>query len=306
MAITAKNILTKYLGYIAYTYIALGIISSIVSAHYSASLGTPFADSISETIANTLKGNFHNNTLFLVAWFLFAYAWVTAAGYALIKTLCLLPKHWCIGLSTLIGLLLCYIGMEYFAPVYRHAMKPENQWINLSCQVIVGTGFYLLGWSARLFNIKFNSLYAFIVLTAIILALRENSLVTSLVMAWSHYPSGFYVATFIAISGIYSCFFLATIASKGIAPLRLMRKIGDESKVIMSYHLLSLIATDYAFYLIGKFNFVGVSSSHHYVFPGSMPIYVAIGVLAPIAAKALITRVIHRLMPNRNISTITH
>jgi len=303
----AKNIATKYIGYIIATYVALGTIASIISAHYSASLGKPFSGSLYSTITDTLNGNFHNNVLFLVSWFLFAYAWVTAIGFCVLKALCKLQKISCLTSSIALAMALCFVGMDYIGPAFRSSgITPENQWMNLLCQVVVGTGFYLLGWSARLANLRFNSLYLFIFLTAVFLVLREHRLVTSLVMSWSHYPSGFYVAITLAISGIYATFFLASLTSKGIGNLKLLRKIGDESKVIMSYHILSLVALDYVFYLLGQFNFKGVSLAVHYFFPGSMPLYVAVGVLLPLAVKELIAMANRTAIRTIQAKTVTH
>lgn len=286
----------KQFFYLLYTFVILALIGAFVTKFFGIKTGNFYTGDFFGSVALAFKSNLSNNKLFIVAWFLLAYWIVSIAFASVFKTLAIV-KHEKIRKTFLmvIGVVLGFMAVNVFAELY-HLNKSIS--VLVLSQACFGMMFYCAGYVFR--DILFDSLniYAFVIITAILLILRNYGLATSTGMSWAAYRDGFYVSSFTAFSGIYAVFLISKmISSQG--ELKLFREVGRSSRDIMSYHILCFVSLDIIFSYILSYKISGTDAySNHFYDKWTWPVYVTFAVLTPTTISY-----IYRSMKNRLAST---
>lgn len=302
-----KDILFKYYVYIIYTYLVIGCVAVVLKMFYPVNVGVPFREGIIDTIYLAVKGNLHTNRLFMVAWFLFAYAFVLILFRAI--NACLHKFDYAPKTLLLFVLFMAaaWMGIGVLSPDFREfvsAKIPAPQYINFMSQVSVGLAFYTLGYLARSVGLRFDSLLVFLLFTCLVYVFRKFGVLTGLIMSWSDYRDGFGMSLFEAVSGIYAVFFVATVFAKALGSVSWFKRIGDDSKIIMSYHLVAFLLIDLFFHKFGFYNMIDAGADH-FKFKGSLAVYVIGGLLIPIAFGCAYDFVCSRLIAFKQNSART-
>lgn len=273
----------KQFFYLIYTFVILALIGMLITNFFNINTGNVYTGNLIDSIALAFKSNLSNNKLFIVAWFLLAY-WIISIVFASVFKSLAVIKHETLKKTIIIviGVVLGFIAVNVFAELYH--LNKSLPLLVLS-QVCFGMMFYCAGYVFR--DILFDSLniYTFVIMTAILLILRNYGLATSTGMSWAAYRDGFYVSSFTAFSGIYAVFLISKmIATQG--ELKLFREIGRSSRDIMSYHILCFVSLDIMFSYILSYKISGTDAySNHFYDKWTWPVYVAFAVLVPTAAS---------------------
>lgn len=262
------SVIKKHIPYIVYTYVITGLICLFLWEKYAFSAGQPFADSLTGTISLAYKNNMHNNQIFLVAWFLIAYSIVSLIYPFLIK---FLKEKKLIIFSTSAILMVAMYKIAGQGPV-------SPQYINISLQVAVGGFFYCSGWIMRNKINTFRNVWAFFLVSIVMIFLTQTGQVVNFSMAWGVYPTGLLLQIVGCIAGIYATMFFSNLSQDSSILSKLISDIGIESRVIMSYHLtfFSLLSI-YFSVTLG----VTVSMQSPYITPYTWYAYTIIGIMAP-------------------------
>ncbi|NLS14231.1 acyltransferase family protein [Vibrio sp. SM6] len=204
------------------------------------------------------KHNNHNNSLFMVGWFIIAY-FSTSVIFKIILTN-IKPETSKINML-IFGVTLGITGIEVISPYY-HTNK--TWWVNVICQVCVGIMYFSIGYCLR---DKIGKIIKFSVglLSAFILGLLVFSgIAHELGMSWSQYPDGFLVHLATSLLGIVSVLSFAKKLNKTILKGHLIM-IGQFSKSIMTLHILWLVITGLCLGFIGIVDINKISALHHEV-----------------------------------------
>ena len=281
---TIKSITVKHLWYIVYTYLIISAIAMLINHYFGISTGDIYKSGPLSSIENTFKRNFHNNGFFLVAWFLFSYALVS-----LLSRIILYIKQEALVLS--IALILGLVGMDYVSQLYT---ETSNQAYNLLTQVLVGSMFYLIGYVFKGTLLSIKSLYIPLISIAAIFTMKNFGVLGGLLMSWSKYPQGFFFHTLSSLLCICTVLAITNAAAIQDKKLNLLALIGSESKVIMSYHLLSFSVIDIFFYQLGMYDIKNASYLHHYSTPLYWFLYILAGIALPIITSGALNAIKNR------------
>lgn len=268
---SVNSIFKKHILYIVYTYIIIGLMAIILLSEINPlSTKNIFQSGFFETISFTLKNNFHNNSFFLVAWFLFSYSIVSLVCNVLIKTI--KREVFIIPFALLLG----YVAVDYISLFYKDS---KEQYLNVITQVMYGGMFYLLGYSLRNLLYKLNSIYIPFIIICILFTEKNMSMLYGMIMSWSSYHKGFFNHTLNAFLCIILIFSIANIIAT--KKYKLLIAIGNSSKSIMSYHLISFILLDLIFYYFGYIQAGKISGLSHYSTKEFWYLYIIIGLSIP-------------------------
>ncbi|WP_368878080.1 acyltransferase family protein [Proteus mirabilis] len=282
-----KSILRKHILYIIYTYIIIGSIATFILNDISPlAINKIFKNGFFDTILFTLKSNFHNNSFFLVAWFLFAYSIVSICSNILIS---IVKNKFTL---FFIALTLGYFAVEYLSIDYKNN---KLQGVNLLIQVMYGTMFYIIGYIFKKDIFKLNQVYIPIIILVILFTEKINFNMKVMVMSWSQYPDGFIMHSMNAILCIIFIFSVCSLISS--KEYKIIKLIGRHSKSIMSYHLLSFILLDFLFSLIWKYDLSNIRGLSHYSTKEFWFLYVIVGVFIPISIELFYNRIIIKIKP---------
>ena len=275
-----KKVFTQYVLYTVVTYVIIGLISNFAASQFGLNLSNPLFGDISNIIKKAFLSNMHNNKLFMVAWFLVAYAIV----YVLTNIITTLTtrifkedKFIYIAISIVLGLL----AVAYLPQLYA---STKMQSLNLLCQVLVGMMFYSLGYLLKDNTFKFLTIYGFIISFSIVVFLVKLGVLSMFFMSWSKYPNGVMVSMTGAFCGIYCILYLAKLLAC-TEYNNLIRLIGSSSKSIMSWHMLTFLCLDIiiskmGYFDISKYNRAGYKSYNN---PNFWLLYIFAGLLVPLA-----------------------
>lgn len=231
-----------------------------------------FGDSILSTIQLALNGNLHNNYFFMVGWFLLSYMLVLSFAYPTLKLLSKLEARVSKLVILILALSIGYLAIEYYSPIYQSSKQQE---INLLSQVLAGSMFFYLGFALKDYIWKMlNPITAYILFLFFVYLKQEKILTFITIMSWSKYPHGLLLTLAAALIGIYIVIFVADMLSKyynGGGTFDLLRLIGQNSKPIMIFHLLSFTLVDVFFAELDLFtinpNSVGAHIKMSWAFP---------------------------------------
>ncbi|ABR74190.1 hypothetical protein Asuc_0820 [Actinobacillus succinogenes 130Z] len=148
-----------------------------------------------------------------------------------------------IGIALLIG----YLGIDVLSPIYN-----ENKLIywNILTQVMVGSMFFYFGVVFKSYIWKMlNPVFACF-LFLLLVYLKSDNLIGSLIMSWSKYQFGFFFSLLGALSGIYITFVISDMLAK-YGDFNLFRTIGKNSKSIMTFHLIAFTLINVIFEMLG-------------------------------------------------------
>ncbi|MGK0599334.1 acyltransferase family protein [Yokenella regensburgei] len=289
-----KKTVIDYYIYIAMIFIIVALMTNIIAAHYGAPLTNVLSSNIADIIKTTVKSNFHNNTNFLVAWFLFSYSIVFISSALILKSTSNLPDILQKCFILCIAILSGYIGMDIMAGKYHLS---GIYYYNTITQVLVGLMYYLLGKTLRNLVLKSRSIILFTAGISILFLTSKLGMTHPLEMAWSKYPDGFFYHLITSMSGIYCIAFISnTLAdSKNIKTLS---RIGNSSKYIMSWHMLIFFFIEQFLYHNGFFVALDAKGIDKPL--AFMPINIIAAILIPVTIK-IVTDMVLRSIKNKNI-----
>ncbi|MCU6277027.1 acyltransferase family protein [Enterobacter quasiroggenkampii] len=271
-----KGIAVKYLFYIFLAYIFLGCSAKLLHNIFNTSDMNVFGSGVISTVRLAVENNFHNNLFYIVGWFLFSYMLLLTIAMPVIRLLSMSktfikPEI----IITIFGLIVGYLAISYVSPEYKDS---KEFYLNTLSQVMVGMMFFCLGYSSK--GIIWNILNPYVAFSLFLLMyiLRQYGMVTTTYMSWSTYNDGFYMSLLSAICGIYITMLFANMLSK-YGDLNLSRYIGNNSKSIMTFHMLSFTLIDIAISSVGFFKINSSNIMQHFISPISFPLYMVLSIV---------------------------
>ncbi|HHR5811022.1 acyltransferase family protein [Providencia alcalifaciens] len=284
-SLISRNI-KKHGGYIFINYIIIAFIMTVFNEIYSVPVSNLIINnSIFDTISYVLDRNFHNNTFFLVAWFLFAYMIVS-----IIAPIIFIIKNRVLLFSIII--LIGYFSVNTLAIEYQQS---KIQSYNLITQVLVGLMYYSIGYLLKDFLLSSKSVAGILVAFFILIALHTNGKIAGMGMAWSSYSMGFWTHLLVSVTCAYIIFNITNIASSISDEVQLFSSIGKYSRSIMSYHLLSFLIIDLAFYYTGVYDIKKSGALNHYSDNRFYVIYISAGIIIPITLGFLSSNALRKI-----------
>ncbi|MDR9827246.1 acyltransferase family protein [Vibrio sp. FNV 38] len=286
-----KKIMRHYVGYYVVWYVAIAAITWLIVSFWSTRIVFHLGTGI-EVLSAPLRFNSHNNSLFMVGWFIVAYCMVSSL-FSVYLTVFRRFSH---SLKTLIfGLLIGYIGIEVLAPQFH----VERYWVwNLASQWCVGWMYFSIGY---VFNNmfedvleRFKNVFWLIASWGLLATLVKLGLAHELGMSWSDYPDGYGLHLLISLLGIIGVFTVSHTLQhlKGIDHLVW---IGRSSKPIMTLHMLCFVILDLTLVQFNILDSSTISALHHYVDPVFFWGYLVVGIYGPILTNRVLGLCLERL-----------
>lgn len=302
-----KKVFTQYVLYTSITYVIIGLISNYAANKFGIHLSNPLFGDVSNIIKKAFLSNMHNNKMFMVAWFLVAYAIVYVISNIITSiTTSIFKENKLIYIA--ISIVLGLIAVAYLPQLYA---STKMQSINLLCQVLVGMMFYALGYLFNKNILNILTAFGFIISFSIVIFLVKFGVLSMFFMAWSKYPNGAVVSIIGACCGIYCILYLAKLLAC-TEHNHLIRLIGSSSKTIMSWHMMTFLCLDIiiskmGYFDISKYNNTGYKSYNN---PNFWLLYIFAGLLVPVAfshvfqkIRNIIWQYILRLSTQRKTTT---
>lgn len=290
----------EYLLYTVVVFSLIGIISVVASNLFLVNLNNPFSGGPIYSVHNAFANNMHNNKLFLVAWFLVAYAIVYLISNVITTIARVFTKdarNAYIAISIISGVLaMCFLPDLY-------AMT-KSQSINLTCQVLVGMMFYASGYSIRNSEFKIINSYGFLLCFSVVVFLVKLGVLSMLVMSWSSYPNGVIVSLIGAYCGIYCVLYFAKLLSYTENNI-FIRLMGSSSKSIMSWHLVIFLLLDISISKMGYFNITEYNAKGYKVYNGKnfWLLYVFAGLIVPVAINIILNKFKNYLLQRSTVKS---
>lgn len=175
------------------------------------------------------------------------------------------------------------------------AAGKSSQIYNLSTQVMVALMFFMIGSSLRQFMHIFTSPILALSSCVIIYLLRNMGVTSDFIMSISSYPYGSVITITQSLCGIYVVMFISTAMSGKHYDWMLF--LGRRTKTIMSYHILSFVALDFAFYKAGMYSIEKTDAFIHFKSWYSMPLYVSFAIAVPAIANYTYSSIKNFLKP---------
>lgn len=276
------KVVRAHLGYYIVWYTLLALLTWAIVSSWQTSIVFYLGQGL-ESLWLPLAHNSHNNSLFMVGWFIIAYGLVSTL-FSLFITFVgsRVSKHSVVVLGLLIG----YLGIEVVAPYYH--LERNWPW-NLLCQVCVGWMFFSLGFVLKDVIKHLASVLCLVVSWSIVAMLVMLGLAHELGMSWSQYPDGFIGHVAVSLLGSAGIIAVAHACHKLAGSHHLMR-IGQWSKPIMTLHMTFFVILDLIFAKLGLFDGQAISALNHYISPLAFWLYLLVGIYGPIAVERWIIR----------------
>ncbi|ENI2449238.1 acyltransferase family protein [Escherichia coli] len=276
-------ILNKFVVYIASTFIIISLFTLILINIFGFSnLPNPLSWSLINIFVTTYKENFHNNSLFLVAWFLFAYMIaMTMLNFVCKLTTMLGIKNSGI-LISLIGIASGWFAIDYISADYRTSGDIN---LNYLCEFLVAFMFMSLGKVISFSVFNYISTTNATLFFLILVTLKYAGMASDISMSWSVYNHGFIDTMIQVFLCIYIVFYLSSVFSKSVKS-QIILAIGKNTKPIMSYHLLIFFIVDIVlqWLMIGDYKNSTALSGHNQQAP-YWALYVSCAILIPVIAS---------------------
>lgn len=287
------NIIKKHLVYIVVMYVFLALIFAILHQLYPIAYTSMWRGSVVDSLLYPIEKSFHGGSYFFVGWFLFAYAIVSLLCFVLVHIVSRFFSRPTTlqGAIAIVALAMGYAGMDYVAQAYQDS---KLFYLNLLAQVLVGSSFFLLGYSAKNLIMRLSGLYGFVAAFVFIYIMYQYDALEPLVIAWSNYQLGFVAQTLTALAGILAVFSIAKIVAH-YEHIPALQHIGRQTKPIMSYHILAFVLLDIVFSWFGLWDLHHTKALTHYHSPFTWPIYISVGLAIPMLLHATGKHVTRRL-----------
>ncbi|MDF1837291.1 MAG: hypothetical protein P1V35_05445 [Planctomycetota bacterium] len=274
---------TKSLGYVVIHYLLIGGLTMLTNSTFGTSIDVAFVgdgESSLGALTFPLERNMHNNSLFLVAWFVLAYL---AASQLFGLVLALVSRIWTGQTSRWVALALGLIGGWYGIDTLGPRYAAESRWVdNFTCQVLVGMMYFSVGHAVRPHLWVFRLIPVLLVSGILFISLAGQGLFPVSFMSWSQYPAGFWIQLVSSLLACACVLCLAYLASMAVRS-SFLEVVGRRSRDIMTWHVLVHVGVDLAFCGLGKYGYDEVKALSHYSSPGAWPFYIFAGVMIPIA-----------------------
>lgn len=289
----SANLIRKHLSYIVIVYVLLALIFSILHQLYPIAYTSMWRGNLLDSVLYPIEQSFHGGSYFFVGWFLFAYAIVSLLCFIVVNIVAKVTTSPALLQTTviLIAVLAGYAGMDYVADLYQTS---KVFYVNLLAQILVGSSFFLLGYVGKNLIMKHSGVYAFVAAFLLIYLMSQYDVLEPLVIAWSKYNVGFAYQTLTALAGIVAVFSVAkVIAHYEYIPI--LKRIGQQSKSIMSYHILAFVLLDIVFSWFGLWDLHKTKALNHYHSEFTWPIYIGLGIAIPMLLHAAYKQTAHKL-----------
>ena len=301
LKVVSIKLLKEYILYTAIVFILIGLISIVSSKLFLVNLSNPFSGGIISSVKDAFANNMHNNKLFLVAWFLVAYAIVYFTSNiitTITKVLMKDERYAYIIISFISGVLAIVFLPDLYA-------STKSQIINLLCQVLVGMMFYASGYLIKNIEFKIINTYGFMFCFSVVVFLVKLGVLSMLVMSWSSYPNGVIVSLIGAYCGIYCVLYFAKLLSYTEAN-KFIKLIGSSSKSIMSWHLVIFMLLDIALSKMGYFDIAKYTAKGYKVYNNQnfWLLYVFAGLIIPVVSNKLYSQ-LKSFILNKSSSLLT-
>ena len=228
----------------------------------------------------------HSVPFALTAWFLMAYAGAVVLCQFVLKRI----RQHVVVVCFVLGLVLYVGGVKLIAPRFLHT--PDTWYFNYATQVIVGSGFMLLGVAFARFRWPQGLLKSPATLLLLMLAYRLliwQFHPGDIGMVFSEYPAGVFVGGAAALLGTTIAILLADkLRSRWFAWLA---SVGAASKHVMAHHLFFLTVLNLMFVAAGWMALADVQNVFSkFAVRQTWPLYLAIGVGGSMALYTAIRR----------------
>lgn len=289
----SANLIKKHLSYIVIVYLLLALIFAMLHQLYPIAYTSLWRGNVLDSVLYPIEQSFHGGSYFFVGWFLFAYAIVSLLCFIVVSLLvkALSSPTQLQAAVLMIALLLGYAGMDYVADLYQTS---KLFYLNLLAQVLVGSSFFLLGYAGKHLIMKHSGVYGFIAAFVLIYLMSQYDVLEPLVIAWSKYQVSFVFQALTALAGIVAVFSIAKIIAH-YQHIPLLKHIGQQSKPIMSYHILAFVLLDIVFSWFGLWDLHKTKALNHYYSEFTWPIYIGLGIAIPMLLHALYQHTKHKL-----------
>lgn len=276
-----RKVWSQYVLYLLVWYCVIAFVTTLIKYYYPIKVSLYLGQSW-DLLIYPWRFNMHNNSLFMVAWFLVAYALssllfkIFISRYPKVNRPALL----------LLGLGIGYCGIYLFAPLY-HAVDgwgKSNWYLNILSQVCVGTMFIAFGYCLRSYLLQLASGMLCVLAVMVLLMLVGLDLLHPINMSWSRYPDGLFGHICAALLGTVAVLSLAGWYSRKEGQSTLLL-IGQHSKDIMTLHLLGLVVADLICAQLGWIELSAIRELNHFRQPQAWLLYCVLALLAPIAVR---------------------
>lgn len=278
-------ILNKFAIYILSTFLIIGFLTNILIDFFDFSnLHNPFSVSIFNTILTTYRENFHNNSLFLVAWFLFAYMIAMTMLNCICKFISMMGIKNKGVLISLLGLTSGWLAIDFISVEYK---TTGNITLNYLSEFLVAFMFMSLGKCISFNLFKYINTGNAIVFFIILVTLKYAGIASDIGMSWSIYPNGFINTTIQVFLCVYIVFYISSALSKATSS-KLLTVIGRNTKPIMSYHIFIFFVVDIVlqWMSIGDYRTSTAFSGHNQQAP-YWALYIASALIIPSLSSIL-------------------
>ncbi|MGG4603892.1 acyltransferase family protein [Paenalcaligenes sp. Me131] len=281
----ALGIVRKHLFYIAAVYVLIALVFAILHQLYPIAYTSMWRGNLLDSVLYPIEQSFHGGSYFFVGWFLFTYAIVSLLCFIVVSAVAKvitapIPLYATI---LLIALFSGYAGMDYVADVYQSS---KVFYFNLLAQILVGSSFFLLGYVGKNLIMKHSGVYAFVAAFVLLYLMSQYDVLEPLVIAWSKYNVGFVYQTLTALAGIVAVFSVAKVIAH-YEHIPLLKRIGQHSKPIMSYHILAFVLLDIVFSWFGLWDLHKTKALNHYYSEFTWPLYIGLGIAIPMVLHTL-------------------
>lgn len=245
-----------------------------------------------DILTNPLVRNFHNNSFFLIAWFLLAYTWATIVTRIIVSAVNNIVRYNRF-IYIIIWIIIWYIAIDYFSWIYK---AEKNQALNYAIQVAVWT-MYMLIWYASKNLLRKINVYWFIAVFSILYTIKERWW-GSFVMSWSNYSIWTIEALLVSFSWICAIIYISNCLELWQHWSNILNKIWFHTKDIMSFHLIVFLFIDFIFYLFWTYDISKSAPFIHNETYYSWIIYISMWVYIPILLAIAYNSIIKKIYSN--------
>ncbi|WP_394244168.1 acyltransferase family protein [Vibrio astriarenae] len=289
------NIGRGYILYYVFSYLLIAVITWLIISNWDTRIVFYLGDGF-ESLATPILHNSHNNSLFMVGWFIVAYC-LSNVLFRLFLTFA--HKYISPGLILFLGVSLGYVGITYLSPLFQL----HRFWLwNIFCQVSVGLMYFTIGYVCKQMIQRAASLWVLIISWGALWTLVKLGLSHELGMSWSEYPDGFVLHLLVSMFGVIGVLSLANTL-RHCSGHRHFVWLGKQSKSIMTYHMVCLVLVDLLMVELGYLDSNYISALHHYVDPVWGWIYIGVGVYGAIGINHLVNQFKSGVFSQRRNST---
>ncbi|EPD4195425.1 acyltransferase family protein [Escherichia coli] len=271
-------IIRKFFFYIVIVDMFLLLVSYLIQESTGISGLYKAQSSIYDYAIYFLNTNMHISFLFLVSWFLFAYAMASILLYCYLRITKHLNRTAKSILSVLTIIACGWVSIDYLAVAYKSEWNILN---NYGSQILFALAFMLIGKTFKDLIFKSPSLLWMCLAFLLVITMRRLGLNGDIGVSWSNYKHGFLLTYVQILLCSYIVFSLSCMLSKAIKSKTILY-IGRESKCIMSFHLLAFILLDIIFGWMGMYEIGKAKALTHFSDPLYWPVYIVAGIVIPI------------------------